>query len=131
CDIFFQRTEVGAEIVIPDDTQTAIFEITSESEGEFFFYGRSEGDRLDLPAESFPGLLGQLHSHAGGVDARAFDLGEFEQAVEFEFDFGKGFVLKFDPAAVPHDIADLFADVDDAEIVFPRDINTDVELRET
>src|SRR5258708_4535183 len=81
-DLFFQASQVGTEVVIPDQAEFAVFEVGAQSECEFFFDGGGERDGFDFPAETFPGAFGELHTHAGGIDAGAFDLAQTEQPVE-------------------------------------------------
>ena len=54
---------------------------------------------------------------------------EFKEAKEFGFDFGEGTALEFEAGAVPDDVADFFADVDDAEVVFAADVDAEIEGR--
>ena len=126
-DFLFHGAEIGAEVVVADDAEAFVFEVGAEAEGEFFFDRGGEGDGFDFPAEAMLGALGELDAHAGGVDAGAFELGKFEQRIEFALDFVEGFILEFEAEAIVGDVADLFADIEDAEIVLTRDINAEVE----
>jgi hypothetical protein len=124
---FFDAAQVGAEFVVADETKELVFHVGAEGEGEVFFYGRGEGDGFDFPAETRFGALGELEAEAGGVDATAFDLREFEEGIEFTFDFGEGFVFEFEAEAVVGDGADFFAEVDDAEVVAAGNVDANEE----
>ena len=84
-------------------------------------------DGIDAARERPGGAFGELHADAGGIDATAVNIGEREEGPENIFDFVERPVLEFNAAAVPHDIADFFAEIDDAEVMFARDIHADIE----
>src|SRR5581483_624781 len=75
----------------------------------------------------FAGSFGELHSHSGAVNAGALEFGQGEEAIEFEFDFGKGFGVEFKAEAVPNDVADSLTNVYDAEVLVAGDVETEVE----
>src|SRR5204862_7567476 len=120
--------QVAAERRVRINAEQAVFEAVTEFEGEFFFGRGGEGDGLDLPTELLLGFFGELHAEAGGVDAATLDFRQGENPVKFLFDFGKGFVLKFDAEAVPHHVTDFLADIDDAEVLLASNIDADVEI---
>jgi hypothetical protein len=126
-DFFAETAQIGTEFVVANDAQPAIFEVASEAESEFFFDLRSEGNWFDFPAETLAGAFGKLHAEASGINAGTFELAQFEETIEFEFNFGEGFVLEFNSATIPQDVADFFADVDDAEVVFAGDVEAKIK----
>jgi len=83
---------------------------------------------FDLPAEKVAGSLGELVV-PGGVNAAAFDLWQTQQPVQLEFDCRKRCFVKLNPQSVPHDIPDLFPQVDYTEVYLARDVHADVEDR--
>ena len=126
-DFFLDAAEVGQEFGVVRDAEGSVFEGGAEAVGHFFFEGGGEGDGFDFPAVTLAGAFGELHAQACGIDAGAFELGEFEETVKSELDFGEGFVLKFDSATIPEDIADFFADVEDAQVILPGYIDAEEE----
>jgi hypothetical protein len=73
-DFFAETAEIGTEFVVANDAKSAIFEVTPDTEGEFFFYLRGEIYRFDFPTELFAGTFGKLHTQASSIDAGAFEL---------------------------------------------------------
>jgi len=128
-DELFETAQVGAELVVADQAESAVFKIAPEAESEFFLERRSERYRFDFPAEAVPGFFGQLRAQAAGVDTGAVKLRQSQQWIEVGFDFGEGFVVQLDAEAVPDHVAYFLADVDDAEIAFPGDVHAEEELR--
>src|SRR5262245_36769128 len=128
-DFFLDAAKVGDELVVANDAEAAFFEVRAQAEGEFFFDGRGKGDGLNFPFESFGGAFGELSAEAGGVDAGAFDLGQAKETKECGLDFGETAAAHFDAEPVPDDVADFFANVEDAEVVFARDVEAEVENR--
>jgi len=69
---FFDGAEVGADIFVGGNTESAFFEEAAQAEGEVFFDRRGEGDGFDAAgAEAFEGAFGELAAEAGGVEAGA------------------------------------------------------------
>ena len=128
-DFFADAAEVGAQFVVVDEADLAFLQLDFEADGEFLFYAGCKNDRLDFVAELFFGALGQLRAQAAGVDTRPLDLAQSEQAIKRVLDFGEGAVEEFDAEAVPDDVADLLADVEDAEIFFAGDVEAQIKLR--
>ena len=126
-DELFDGTEISMQFWICVDADDAVLKCTAEIKGHFFFDDLVEGDRLDLALEAFLGALGQLATHASGVDAAAFDLGQSENREYFGLHRCECFVTKFQAKAVPHDVTNLFPDIDDTKVVFTGDINPDVK----
>ena len=117
--------EVVAQTFVAADAKQAILKIATQLIGELFFQLGGEGDAFDFPAPVLVSAFGQLHADPGSVDASALEFGQAQEAVEFVFLFGKGFVGKFDAEAVPDDVADFFADVDDGEVVFAANVEAE------
>src|SRR5882672_3455456 len=128
-DELFETAQVGAKLVVPDQAQPTVFEITPEPESEFFLERRSERYRFDFPAEAILGFFGQLRAEAAGVNTGAVKLGKTQQWIQVGFDFGEGLVVQLDAEAVPDHVAYFLADVDDAQIAFPGDVHAEKELR--
>src|SRR5437868_2491817 len=63
--------QIGPQLLVIGNPQSALLEIPAQTEREFFFYGRGESHRLDLPAKALLGALGQLRPEAGLIDTRA------------------------------------------------------------
>ena len=127
-DFFAEAAQVSAQFVVADQADLSVFQCGAEAEGQVLLDCRREMHGLDFPAELLPGAFGELHSDSSAVDAGTLDLWKGQQAVELEFDFGEGLILKFDPKAVPHNVADLLDDVDHAEVVYPGNVHAEEEL---
>src|SRR5262249_8523996 len=82
-NFLFDAAQVGAEFVVADETKEFILHVGAQAEGEFLFCLRGEGDGFDFPTEAVFGAFGEVHADAGGVDAGALELGEFEERIEF------------------------------------------------
>ena len=124
----FYGAEVSSEFVVDGDAEVAVFDFVAKGESELFFHRLSEIDGLDFPAEAFLGALGELVAEAGFVDAGAFEVGQREQRIELGLDLGVGLLLELEAEAVADGAVDLFADIDDAEVVVPGDIKTQIEF---
>ncbi len=126
-DFFLDAAEVVSELVVGDDAEAAFFEVGAQAERKFLFHRRGEGDGFDFPFEAFRGAFGELRAEAGGIDAGAFDLAQAKEAKEGGLDFRETAAAHFDAETVPNDVADFFADVEDAEVVFAGDVEAEVE----
>jgi len=69
-----------------------------------------------------------LDAEPGGIDAAAFHPGKVKDAVKFLADFRERLALEFDSEAVPDNVADSFANIDDGEMLDAANVNTDVEI---
>ena len=87
---FAHAAQIRAEFRVIGDSDTTFFEILTQAEREFFLHCWSEGDGLDFPGETFLGAFGQLRAEPGLIDARALELFEGEQTIEFGFDLSEG-----------------------------------------
>jgi len=127
-DLFLDAAEVGAEVVVADDAEFSVFESVAKFVGHIFFDLGREGDGFDPGAVVLFSALSEVHADVRGINATAFHSGPVEEAVKLELDLGEFFIAQLDAETVPDDIADFLAEVQDTEIVFAGDINTEVEL---
>ena len=124
-DFFAQAAQVSAQFIVADQADLSVFQCGAEAEGQLLLDCRREMHGLDFPAELLPGAFGELHANSGAVDAGTLELGKTQQAIELELDLGESLILELDPEAVPHYVADLLDDIDDAEIVYARNVETE------
>src|SRR5262249_5520197 len=117
-DFFFDAAQVRAQPFVGRNPHPALFEVAAPATRPLFLERCGKGDRLDFATELAFGFVGYLHAEAAGVDAAAPQLGHAQQAVELETDLGESFVGEFDAHAVPDDVADFFAEIQDAEVFF-------------
>src|SRR2546421_54991 len=81
-DFLLYPAQVGTQFVIGHNTQLAVFKIGAQAEGKFILHWPSESDRLDLPGETLRRALGQLHPHAGRVNAGALQSWQLQEAIK-------------------------------------------------
>jgi hypothetical protein len=84
-DEFFDGTEVGAEFSVVNGTQSALFELGTESERQLFLERIGEVERFDFPAEIAAEFIAELDAHASAVDAATFDGWQAQEAIDDVF----------------------------------------------
>ena len=126
-NFLFDAAQIGVEFGVGVDAEDAVLKGAAQFEGHGFLDSGVEGDGFDLPAELLFGFFSELHAHAGRINAAAPKIGKLEDGIESVFDLGESFVEQLDAEAIPDDVADLFANVDDGEVMFATKVDADVE----
>jgi len=68
-----------------------------------------------------------LHTDAVFVDAAAAELGKFEETIQLGADGGESLIAELDPEAVVDCVTDFFAEIENAEVVPPANVNAKIK----
>jgi hypothetical protein len=127
CGFFFDSAQIRRQCIVIGNAQFLVFESRAQRKGQFFFDWSGECDRFDLVPKPFDGSFRHLHSQACAIETPPFHLRQCEQAMQFKLLFGKGFVLQLNPHPIPNHVPNLFAHIENGQILFPSEIRAQIK----
>ena len=118
--------KVGADGFVAGDANGFILESGADGISQFVFDGGCKMNSFDAIFAEFPlGALGELTANAGLIDATASHAGIFEDGVKYGFLGVKGLAIQHVDGAGEIDVAELFQDPNNGEIVIAANIDSD------